>query len=95
MGILPSKYFVHDTPQEDEGGCGVWIFLALLVGAAALASLLFAVRLSFDSMRHAKYLEQAQPTQGVLIERIRIPRDRNAPLFYLRYKYENEGAIQN
>ena len=89
---MRSNYFIHDTPQENEGGCGLWIFLALLVGAAALASLLFAVRLSFESMGHAKYLEQAQPTQGVLIERIRIPRDRNAPLFYLRYKYENEGA---
>ena len=82
---------IQDASRDDDY-LWLWSIFALLAGAATLVSLLFAVRLGLDSIRHAKYLEQAQPTQGVLIERIRIPRDRNAPLFYLRYKYENEGA---
>ena len=88
---MRSNYFIQEASQDDDDA-GSLGFIAFLAGVAAFMSFFFAVRLGLDSIRHAKYLDQAQPTQGVLIERIRIPRNRNAPLFYLRYRYENEGT---
>ena len=88
---MPSKYFIHDTSQDDEDGVGIG-FLAFIAGVAALVSLFFGVKFGFESVQHAKYLDQAKPAQAVLIECVRIPRRRHAPLFYLKYKYENEGT---
>ena len=88
---MPSKYFISDALQDVEDGGGVF-FLAFIAGATTFLCLFFAVRTGLDSVRHAKYLDQARPAQAVLIERVRIPRNEFAPLFYLRYKYENVAA---
>lgn len=83
-----SEYIIK-TESDHEGGLGFIVFIA---GVAALAALFFAAKFSFSFVQNIKYYEQARETQGVLIERIRVPRNRSAPLFYLRYKYENETA---
>lgn len=91
-GILLSGYTKKTTPNEEGSELGLFVFLA---GVIALLSLFAATKFSFSYVKNIKYFEQSRATQGVLIERVRIPRDRNAPLFYLRYKYENEAAREN
>ena len=88
---MRKKYFKQQTSHTDENEFGLGLII-FVVGVIALVGLFFAVKLSFSYAQQVNYYEQADTAQGVLIERIRIPRHRNAPLFYLRYKYENETA---
>ena len=78
--------------EDNEGGLGLLIFLA---GVFALLFLFAATKFSFSYVQNVKYFEQSQAIQGVLVERVRVPRNRNAPLFYLRYTYENAFATEH
>ena len=79
---MGNRYFKQEAAQESEDESVVGLF-AYLAGVIAILCFLSAAGAGLSYKKHANYYEQSQATQGVLIERIRLQKNRNQTKFYL------------
>lgn len=87
-------YFpTYGQESDDEGGMGLFVLLA---GIGTFSFLFATVQAGIGLAKYNKSLDYANSTHAVLIERIRVPsaNGRNAPTYYLRYKFDNPDTAQ-
>lgn len=88
---------MHFTISNSDNGSGLGIFV-FLAGLVALGSLFVAVNLGFDLVKYNRFVETAQTTKAVLIERIREPSANSQShtiYYFLRYQFENPQGTEN
>lgn len=88
-----SKYIIKPDASDEDVKQG-FFFLTFFAGVFAFLFLFLTIKFSISYFENTRYSDQSAVTQGTLIERVRIPRNRQGPLYYLRYKYENKYARQ-
>lgn len=85
------RYFNLDQ-SDPEDIFTTWLLVCLAV-LFSVACFVLAMKMSVGLLQYSKTIREANVTQGVLIERVRIPNKRYPADHYLRYRFENPEGL--